>query len=231
MKKILVVSGTRAHRGEETMLSQSLTDLKMYNRTIHKEYDLKIHTNNSTGLSSLYNQYINEQTAEENEIALFVHDDVYIDDAGCFDKLRKAIATGVDIVGLAGGSQAKIQAPTLWHLMCDKSLYSGAVSHTLPQDQNSTIVTSFGPYPRRCVLLDGLFLAVNLKRAIATGWKFNESFQFHHYDLASCLDANAKKLKLSTWNIHVVHRSLGLWDYNGAAFQESEKKFLETYRK
>ena len=43
------------------------------------------------------------------------------------------------------------------------------------------------------------------------------------------LDANAKKLKLSTYHINVIHKSLGLWDYNGKDFQQSEKKFLQLY--
>lgn len=229
MKPILVVSGTRESQQSKTMLSESLARLKTYSSKFKKQYKLKIHKNNTTPLSTLYNQYITQQVVDDHDIVLFVHDDVYIDDICCFDKIHAAINSGIDIVGLAGANQAKIKAPTLWHLMSDQQHWSGSVAHTMPRNKHQTMTTCFGPVPQRCVLLDGLFLAVNIKRAIETNWKFNEQFKFHHYDLSSCLDANAKKLKLSTWQINVIHKSLGLWDYNGEEFQQSEKKFLQLY--
>lgn len=229
MKPILIVSGTRDHKQTNTMLSQSLTRLKSYSTKFKKQYKLKVHTNNTTPLSTLYNKYLTQEIADTHGVVLFVHDDVYIDDVGCFDKIRAAIDSGIDIVGLAGANQARIKAPSLWHLMSDREHWSGSVAHTMPNNPDMLLTTCFGPAPQRCLMLDGLFLAVNIERAIEKDWRFNEEFQFHHYDLSSCLDANAKKLKLSTWNINVVHRSLGLWDYNGESFQSSERKFLQLY--
>lgn len=229
MKPVLIVSGTRADHQDKTMLSQSLSRMKTYSSKFKKQYNLKLHKNNTTPLSTLYNKYINRETLDKHDVVLFVHDDVYIDDVGCFDKINTAIRSGIDIVGLAGANQARVKAPTLWHLMSDREHWSGSVAHTMPNNQNLIMTTCFGPAPLRCVMLDGLFLAVNIKRALDVDWKFNEQFKFHHYDISSCLDANAKKLKLSTYHINVIHKSLGLWDYNGKDFQQSEKKFLQLY--
>ena len=90
-------------------------------------------------------------------------------------------------------------------------------------------MTSFGPTPSRVVLVDGLFMAVSLKSALDSDWKFNESFTFHHYDLSSCLDANAKGLKIGVSPINVIHGSPGLRSINETKFIQSEKIFLETY--
>jgi len=229
MKPVLIVSGTREDHASKTMLHQSIGRLKTYGTRFKKQHKLKLHTNNTTALSTLYNQYITQQIADDHGVVLFVHDDVYIDDIGCFDKIHTAIDAGIDIIGLAGANQARIKAPTLWHLMSDRQHWSGTVAHTLPNNQQMIMTTCFGPSPQRCLLLDGLFLAVNVSKALEVGWKFNEAFEFHHYDLSSCLDANAKKMKLSTWSINVIHKSLGLWDYNGESFQKSEQKFLQLY--
>lgn len=184
---------------------------------------------NTTSLSKIYNKHLTHKTLKKHDVVLFVHDDVFIDDLGCFDKLYSSLFTyDNDIIGVAGTAQATIKRPALWHLMSDRQYHSGAVSH-LDTQHDVMQMTSFGPYPRRCLLLDGLFLAVNLKRVLEVDWCFNEQFDFHHYDLASCLDANKLKLKLSTCNIHVVHESPGLQDYHDESYQRSEKKFLQLH--
>ena len=228
-KPILVVSATRSDKTINTMISKSLLTISQNNSVVDKQYKLKIHTKNKRGLPDVYNQYINKKTLKQHDIVLFVHDDVYIDDLGCFDKLYNSVFTyGNDVVGLAGATQAKIQKPALWHKMSNPQHHSGSVAHLDPQTE-LMYTTSFGPYPKRCLIMDGLFLAVNIKSAVESDWMFNTNFKFHHYDIASCLDANKKKLKLSTCNIHVVHQSPGLSYYHDKSFQESQDKFLQMY--
>jgi len=227
--KILVVSATRSSTTKNTLLSKSLQAMSHNNNIVDKQYDVKFHTNNTQPLPIVYNQYINDKTLKRYKIVLFVHDDVYIDDLGCFDKINTNIHTYKnDIIGLAGATSVKIQKPTLWHLMSERKDQSGAVAHF---DSTGTLLstTCFGQYPKRCLILDGLFLAVNIESAVKSGWKFNESFQFHHYDIASCLDANSLHMKMSTCNIHVVHASPGLSDYNDKTFQQSQDIFLQRY--
>jgi hypothetical protein len=192
------------------------------------EIDLKIHFDNDTGLSEVYNQYITPKNAKKYDIALFLHDDVYVDDLKIRGKLYQAIQQ-YDIVGLAGCLSPRIKSPSLWHLMSGYDNHRGYVAHANPDDITTVRMTSFGPSPSRVILIDGLFMAVSLKAAIRSEWRFNESFKFHHYDLSSCLDANSKGLKIGVSPINVIHASPGLRSLHDSNFKHSEKKFLEKY--
>lgn len=220
MKKILVVTCSKDD-GKKSPLLQSLKQLE-------SDISVVINANNKTGLSECYNRQIVPENLIKHDIALFVHDDVYIDDLKLKGKLYTAIENmNYDIVGLAGATKMKIKKPCLWHLMAERQDYSGAVTHPIGKDQ--LMVTSFGPWPRRCLIMDGLFLAVDLKRALEVGWKFNENFKFHHYDIASCIDANSKKLKMGTYPINVTHNSPGLSSMEDKEFVASADKFMELY--
>lgn len=228
-KQVLIISATREKTKQNTLLYKSLDAISTSNMIVKKQFKLHMYTDNKTSLSKIYNKHINKQTLKKHDVVLFVHDDVFIDDLGCFDKLYSSLFMyGNDIVGLAGAAQATIKKPALWHMMSDRKHHSGSVAH-MDTQHDVMQMTSFGPYPRRCLLLDGLFLAVNLKNVLDVNWQFNDQFEFHHYDLASCIDANKLKLKLSTCNIHVVHESPGLKDYHDDNYQRSEKKFLQLY--
>jgi hypothetical protein len=227
-KPVLIVSATKGKK-EDTRLYSSLTQTDL----AKKSYKLEMYEDNKTGLPELYNKHLNKETLAKHDVVLFIHDDVYIDDSACFSKIGYAMRDeggyGFDIVGLAGGRDISIKKPALWHLMSSSKF--GTVVHPADNLPDSARVSAncFGPSPERCLVLDGLFLAVNLQRAIDVDWKFNESFTFHHYDIASCIDANTKKLKLGVYPIWVVHSSPGLQDYWDESFQESQKKFLELY--
>lgn len=226
-KPILIVSASKSN--DESLLEKSLNAMKSTHKFFKKEYKLKMYKNNTEPLPVIYNKHINHNTLKNHDIVLFVHDDVFIDDIGCFDKLRTAIFKySFDIIGLAGCTNAVIKKPCLWHIMAPRENHSGAVAHYNLND-NTMHTTSFGSYPKRCLMLDGLFLGVNVNRALETDWSFDTDFKFHHYDLASCLSANDKKLKMTTWNIHVVHASPGLKDYNDPSYQSSQDTFLQKY--
>jgi hypothetical protein len=62
-----------------------------------------------------------------------------------------------------------------------------------------------------------------------SNWKFNENYSFHHYDIASCIDANKKKLKLGVYPIWTIHKSPGLLDPASKTFLENQEKFIEEY--
>ena len=82
-----------------------------------------------------------------------------MDDYGWPDKLEEAFKE-YDIVGLAGAKQAEIKQPALWHLMSNQQDWSGAVAH--PANDKQIFMTNFGPTPQRCLILDGLFLAIKV---------------------------------------------------------------------
>ena len=222
MKKILVVSCTQRSQEEKQ-------DLKIFDslRLLKNEIKVKIHFNNKEPLPVIYNQYLTKNTLKNHDIVVFAHDDLYVDDLKIKGKLDLA-SNGLDIIGLAGCLNPKIKKPALWHLMSDQKDWRGYVAHTTVKE-GVINMASFGPTPSRTAVVDGLFIGVNLKSVLAANWKFNENFSFHHYDVASCIDANKLKLKVGVIPINVVHDSAGLKDYNEKSYQESEKKFLQLY--
>jgi len=212
------IEGTPFHRSINKIIRAIPNELIMYH---YKE-------NNTEGLSKCYNAFLKEHSKFYDYI-VFVHDDVYIDDFNIHEKLETH-HKDFDIVGLAGGINPKMQKLALWHLMCGGiggSNLRGAVAHSVNDKQ--IFMTSFGPTPSRVTILDGLFLSVNTKRIKETGFKFNENYTFHHYDIASCLDANKLKLKLGVAPIWVVHKSPGLSNVNDDVFIHSQEKFLQEY--
>lgn len=161
--------------------------------------------NNTQSLPIVYNSYINNK----DNVIVLAHDDVYIRDPKWIEKLNSALEK-YDVIGLAGASNAKIAEPCLWHIMCPKETHRGRVSH-VNDGGKGTFVTNFGSHGR-VLILDGLFLAFKSKKIFDAGAKFDESnpAKFHFYDIDFSLACNAKKLKLGTADIDVVHNSHGL---------------------
>jgi len=224
-KPLLVVSAT-AGDGKKTRLESCKQSLK-------DQANFKIVTNNTNGLPKVYNTALTKKNEQKHDIAVFVHDDVYIDDLKLRGKLYKSMfVDDYDIVGIAGASTCKIQHPALWHLMSDRESWSGCVYHPSGGTESMQIIaTNFGPVPKRCVLLDGVFLAVNIAKVRKAKWRFNDNYKFHHYDIASCIDANNKQLKLGTAPIHIIHDSPGLRSIEDEEWSNSEQQFLKEYSK
>ena len=227
LKPLLIVSATAEESAKTTRLSGCEASLS-------NQATFKYVTKNKKGLPYIYNQYITRKVAKKHDIVVFCHDDLYIDDMKLRGKLYKSMFVDkYDIVGLAGATTCTIneQTPTLWHLMSDRKTWSGTVFHPAGKDTNLVMSSTYGPTPQRCLVLDGVFLAINVKRARETGWKFNENFEFHHYDIASCLDANEKQMKMGTCMIHAIHDSPGLSSVDDPEWKTSSDKFLELYHK
>lgn len=224
--KIAFYSATR-YKIEDTLFYKSISKIIDRVKTSH-EVDILFTSNNSEGLSLRYNQQLYNKDNNYDYI-VFVHDDVYIDDFNVVEKVIEA-HTNYDIVGLAGGMNLRIIKPALWHLMCGgfgSGNLRGAVAHFT--DNESIVMTTFGATPSRVAVLDGLFLSINVRKAKSVGWKFNENFTFHHYDIASSIDANTRKLKLGVHPIWVIHKSPGLLNINDSVFTQSQEKFISEY--
>jgi hypothetical protein len=190
--------------------------------------DLDILWSNKLGLSASYNLKLEEYAVTDVEFLVFVHDDVYIDDLKILDKLRIAHRNlGYQIIGAAGATSAKISDPSLWHLMSERTHHRGFVQHFI---QNGQIFgSSFGPTPSEVLVIDGLFIAVHLPSVLEKGWRFNENYQFHHYDLSSCLDAVKKGLRIGVYPIHMIHDSPGLDSCDNPSWSASNRRFLQEY--
>jgi hypothetical protein len=210
---------TRSNTPENTLTYKSLSKInqgKIFFKSSNKE-----------GLSKNYNVFLNENI-DKFDYIVFLHDDVYVDDFNIGNKLIEAHKE-YDIVGLAGGVNPSISKPALWHLMCGGfgPNLRGTVFHYANDKQ--LFATNFGVTPSRVTILDGLFLSVSTDSVSRSEWKFNEDYNFHHYDIASCIDANQKKLKLGVYPIWVFHKSPGLLNINDKNFNDSQEKFIRNY--
>jgi hypothetical protein len=159
---------------------------------------------NNTGLPKVYNQFITEEN--RNNKIIFIHDDVLIEDMFLLEKLDVAFET-YDIVGLAGTKACNLKSDmTAWHLMCERKDMVGEVAHS---KDKKVWTTCFGATESRALLLDGLFLAVDISKLLDSGTRFDENFDFHHYDITFCLNANKNKLKMGVYPIRVIHFGMG----------------------
>ena len=186
--------------------------------------DIDIHFNNREGLPSIYNKYIIEKYRDS--YVIFLHDDVFIHDLYIEQKIRKGFEK-YNIIGLAGCTKiSKKSNPTAWHLMCDRENYIGEVTHTAGDDIWTTV---FGRTSGRALLIDGLFIGVDIACAIDNKLNFDEDFKFHHYDLSFCLRANQSKLSVGIIQLFCIHQGLGdsmksqEWVDSAVAFR---KKYL-----
>lgn len=196
-------------------LADSLIELKL------DEFSY-IKLSNTRGLAKVYNEFLDTAIQEKFDYIIFVHDDVHLEHDPR-PKLEKLFQE-YDIVGVAGCSKAEIKSPALWHLMGQGNLH-GAVAH---KHADKKYMTSFGAYPQRVVMIDGVFMAFN-RKAIETV-RFDEDCpsKFHFYDLNLCARALQKGLKIGVGDVMITHESPGLREFT-EDWKAGEKYYLEQY--
>lgn len=230
--KILFYTCTKLNKKaftEYSPLYKSLVTEKTKEKSVNHfinlrfESELIVNYENTDSLSKQYNKA--KKYYEDFDAVVYIHDDVFITEGFLQNKLEMGFAQ-FDIVGLAGGSDASIKDHGLWHLMCPRSTMSGAVSHFT--EDGKEFVTSFGPFGKRCLLMDGLFLAVHTHTVKDKDLNWDENVNFHHYDLLFCLEAHKKGLRMGTAPIYVVHESPGLKSFS-KEYLQSEKYFIDYF--
>lgn len=225
MKPIRIVCGTRASQQDfstKTALGRSLLAHEANN-----PLDVLLFSENSLGLSRIYNQAIDD-AKDDPAILVFVHDDVHLCDFEWSQRIREAI-TAFDVIGLAGNTHRAPGQPS-WAFLDDcftwdeKQHLSGMVGHGTGFP---CAVSNYGPSRQPCKLLDGLLLAVDSERLVQTGLRFDEQFEFHFYDMDFCRQAELKGLSMGTWPLSIVHESPGAFGTSG--WREGYRRYLEKY--
>jgi GT2 family glycosyltransferase len=226
MKPIRLVCGTRATYDDFPRTTALGRTLALGRHAVPPQ--LMLFDNNRAGLSSIYN-YAIEQSRNDPAILVFLHDDVHLCDFFWMDKLREAVAQ-FDIVGLAGNVR-RLPAQPSWFFRDmtftpdDAQNLSGVVGHGkgFPCDK----ISVYGPPARECKLLDGLLLAADSERLIASGVSFDEQFDFHFYDLDFCRQAEARGLRMGTWPMSVIHESGGA--FNTPPWRAAYERYMHKY--
>jgi hypothetical protein len=230
--KILLVYPTVNTNVFDTLVFSSLKETNALNKITIKPLQNSV----GIGLPKLYNEFLTKEYTELYDYVVFCHDDITIQDHYWIEKLEKQFSKGYGVVGLAGTKQCVIKDKNLWHLMNNVKPFhdaSGRVGHYKEEDPaKGYFWSNFGPTPQRVILLDGLFLAVDLKLAVERELKFDENnpARFHHYDLDFSLSANSKKIKLTTCDISVIHKSHGLKSLDHPEWNAGNGWFKQKYK-
>ena len=202
MSKLLIVTCTKAKTDKEFEQRPIYQSLKKQYES-NSKIIFHIFKDNQRGLSECYNDILNNPE-HEDKVALFVHDDVVLEDLFLYEKL---INSPYSITGLAGAKTFNKGSDKLaWHLSAPKEDYVGEVSHI---HQEKVWTTVFGPTKSRALVVDGLFIACKVKDLKEKELKFDTEFNFHFYDIAFCLRANEKKVSCGVLPIRVIHHGLG----------------------
>lgn len=220
MPPVTVVSATRHNQKdflERSALGRSLRTYAAFG------VKAQIFFQNGRGLGACYNQAIDE-TANEEEILVFVHDDVTIADFFWVDKLTLGLGK-FDVVGLAGNKRRVARQPA-WAFIDDRftwddrSNLSGIVGHG---DGFPCAIDVFGDVMQPLKLMDGVLLAMRKRTLTRNGVRFDEQFRFHFYDMDICRQFEEKNVSMGAAPLGIIHAS-------GGAFGSAEwRAGYETY--
>jgi len=202
-------------------------DSILYNTCKEQDIDIFIKENNKKSLHKIYNEAIDFALQENVEHLVLVHDDVILENFS--EERLERLFKKFDIVGCAGTTEVKLQTPALWHIMgggfSSGNLF-GAVAHGTQDDKH---MTSFGSYPKRVVLLDGVFLAI--KKKVFEQTRFDEDCpaKWHFYDLDYSMQCHKSGFKLGVGDILVTHNSPGLTSFT-EEFNQGQEWFLDKWK-
>ena len=211
---ICFVAATRL--GESEFWAQSPLGLGLQPLLSNQTISTQITFNNSEGLPTVYNRAIRE--SKDNEILVFLHDDIWLEDQDFIQKIRTA-SKRYDIVGVAGNTRiSKFQPAWLFRSIdngrftWDSEYLSGSVRHGTP---GQSAPAMYGPTPARCELMDGVFLAGRRRTLLRSKVFYDEQFRFHFYDMDFCRTARRAGLSLGTWPLDILHVSRGAFGSPG----------------
>lgn len=229
-EKIRFVSATRLSREVFFATAPLGRSLPVY-RTFPKRQviELRLFSNNTEGLSSIYNTAIEEAKADP-AILIFIHDDVYLSDYYWAEHLHEALGH-FDLVGLAG-NRRRVPRQASWMYLDDQFTrdnydnLSGVLGHGDPFP-NLRQLSVYGEPGQEVKLLDGVMLAVRSQSLIARELRFDPQFKFHFYDMDFCRQAEMKGIRMGTWAISVVHASAGKLGVVG--WRASYRDYLTKY--
>jgi GT2 family glycosyltransferase len=225
---INIISATRL--SHDSFLAEAPLAASLKRLAFDKRIHARVAFENRASLSEIYNLCIDAPQAAE--ILVFIHDDVWLDDYFFADRIIAGLQN-FDVLGIAGNRRRLPQQPS-WAFtgqMNGKFIWdtrenlSGAVAHgTAPFGR----VTSYGPAPAQCELLDGVLMAARRDTLRSKGVRFDPRFDFHFYDMDFCRSARAVELVLGCDAIALTHVSQDA--FGSDAWQRNYALYLEKWR-
>lgn len=224
MKTRLVVATRES--GENFFRNKATGRSIAFNRLAPVE--VRLFAENTRGLPAVYNMAIRE-SLDEDVILVFAHDDLLLLDYFWPGRIAEGLQN-FGVLGLAGNTRRLPGQPGWAYLDMQfthdsNDNLSGAVGHGPGFPPASLNI--FGPPRRQVRLLDGLLLAVTSTTLRRHDLWFDERFDFHHYDLDFCRQAEQRGVTMGTWDIAVVHHSYG--DFYKDSWKASAMRYLEKW--
>jgi glycosyltransferase involved in cell wall biosynthesis len=192
----------------------------------HPKTQILIYENNGEkSLTQIYNLGLKES---ENDIVVFMHDDLILETPNMTPKIVKMFEKHTDygIIGIAGTD--KLTSGMWWQ---NRDNMFGIVGH-IHQGKRHVNKYSKGVFNdvlKDVVVVDGLFFIVHKNRIKK---EFNEQFDgFHFYDISFCVENHLEGVKVGlTTKFEVTHKSIGQvnkkWEKNKLFFEALYDKFL-----
>jgi predicted O-linked N-acetylglucosamine transferase (SPINDLY family) len=182
---------------------------------------------NRRGLSEIFNARIAQ--APDNALLVFVHDDVWLEDANFTENVLAGLSQ-FDVIGVAGNKRRLPKQPAwafintnfVWD---DKKHLSGKVGHG---QQAYGEVSDYGTVPAACELMDGVFLAAKKSALTEYAVTFDPQFDFHFYDMDFCRTARKAGLTLGTWLVKLTHQSVGA--FGGDLWKKHYQTYLQKWQ-
>jgi hypothetical protein len=225
MLSITLISATRHNQSgfyEQSALGRSLRTYAAFGIKSIVFFD------NRRGLGECYNEAI-AQIEDDDEILVFVHDDVTLADFFWVDKLLLGFSK-FEVLGLAGNKRRVARQPA-WAFVDEKFTWddrtnlSGIVGHGhgFPCE-----LSVYGDVMQPLKLLDGVLLAMKKKTLVVSGVKFDEQFKFHFYDMDICRQFEAKNISMGTVPLGIIHASGGI--FGGPEWRAGYETYLEKWQ-
>jgi Glycosyltransferase like family len=191
--------------------------------------EVNLYSDNTKGLSEIYNLEINK-LRNEPSILVFAHDDLFILDYFWMHSILNGLSH-FGIVGVAGNKKrAPMQAS--WCFLDEKFTWdapenlSGVIGHgnSFPP----VVLSDFGSPFQEVKLLDGVFLAAYRETLIKGNIRFDEQFKFHFYDMDFCRQAESQGISMGTVPLSLIHESVG--NPSADSWEQSYKLYLKKWK-
>jgi len=225
MPRTTLVVATRHNREDffnKSATGRSITACRASN------LDLRVFTENRRGLPACYNEALRESRGKDCNM-VFAHDDLLLLDFFWVNRIEQGLAQ-FDLIGLAGNKR-RVPNQSGWMFVDAKRTkdsaehLSGVVGHgdAFPPKH----LSFYGPTGQPVKLLDGLLLAGHNRTFMDHDVWFDESFDFHFYDMDICRQAEQKGLRCGTWPISLVHASGG--KFSSADWEQAYATYIRKW--
>lgn len=197
----------------------------------NRPVEIRLFENNTRGLSARYNQAI-EESRTSPAILVFVHDDVYLLGFYFIEEIIKGLER-FEVLGIVGTKRRVLSQPSWQFTAIDPAFHRDAPQNFsgrigLGKGSELSSIDDFGPACQEVKLLDGLLLAAHSRTLISNDLGFDERFDFHFYDMDFCREAEARRLRMGTWNISVIHE--GRSQLGTRSWYEAYGRYLQKWQ-